>query len=173
MDVEDSFCEQIYGTGEQHNECVLGSGPGPHRFVHNTFYGEYNSSSSMTTGGMSSAVSFYTHTDTWADITGVLFQYNYLRAEERAGRQAGYCLYGGKSPSDSGNTSNGIFRDNVFARGASGVCGAYGAITGPASGPGSCWAGNRYDDGASINVSPTCAGSAGPAPSPPSTLVAY
>jgi hypothetical protein len=171
MTVEDSYCHEIYGTGTQHNECVLGFGPGPHSFKHNTFFGEYNAASSIAGGGMSSAVSFYVHGSFWDDITqGILFEQNFLRAERADGIQAGFCLYGGKSTvaGEPDDTTNGIFRNNVFARGATGQCGVYGAITGPASGPGSCWASNRYDDGTPISVpAPTCSGST---PRPPAAL---
>lgn len=176
--VEESFFENINGSGTQHIESILGTGPGPMVVRHTTIIGEANAASgpwNPSDGGVSSAVSFYVHGSFWPDITqGVTFERNYVRANAGGGSRAGYCLYGGASTSgDGGNTTNGIFRDNVFARGTGGKCGSFGPVTVPASGPGSCWSNNRFDDGTPITVSgvPTCPGTS-PSPQPPTNVMA-
>lgn len=62
-----------------------------------------------------------------------------------------YCVYGGSSTSKPYQPDHVVFTDNVFARGATGQCGAYGPVTGFDTGrPGNIWSNNRYDDGAII-----------------------
>lgn len=167
--MEDSYIENINGDGTDHTEAILGTGPGPLVVRHSTIIGEANAASGpwdLSDGGVSAAVAFYVHGSFWPDITqGITFEQNYLRGNATGPVQASFCLYGGASTSgDGGNTTNGIFRNNVFARGHTNQCGRYGPLTAPASGPGSCWSNNRYDDGTVITASgvPACAQTAKP-----------
>lgn len=70
---------------------------------------------------------------------------------------AAFCAYGGSTggkpfSSDPMTGVNIVFRDNVFQRGATGRCAAYGAIESfNPDRPGAVWSNNRYDDGVLVN----------------------
>lgn len=172
--LEDSYIHGLYGSGTVHSEAILGL-QGNIVVRHNRIIGDYRQEGSWdpNDGGMSSAVSFYTHSSFWPDINNVTFEKNFLGTGASGRGQAGFCLYGGGSD-DGGNTSNGIFRDNVFDRGSSGKCGRHGPVTWVATGPGSCWSNNRYEDGTAISgAAPACSGGSTPAPkipAPPSSI---
>jgi hypothetical protein len=175
MTVIDSYLENINGDGTDHIESILATGPGPHVIQHNTIIGEANDDSgpwNPSDGGVSAAAVFYVHGDFWSDIDGILFEQNYLRANPSGDSQGGFCLYGGESTAGDGdNSDNATFRDNVFARGTSNVCGTYGPVTAVASGTNSCWSNNRYDDGTLITASvPACADSEIIRPNPPTSV---
>jgi hypothetical protein len=172
--VIDSFLENINGDGTDHIESILGTGPGPLVVQHTTIFGEANEESgpwNPDDGGVSAAVAFYVHGTFWPDINGITFEQNYLRGNPGGDRQAGYCLYGGESTAGDGhNSSNAVFRDNVFARGTSGVCGSYGPVVSIASGTNTCWSNNRYDDGTEITSGrPACTASEVVRPNPPTS----
>jgi hypothetical protein len=62
----------------------------------------------------------------------------------------GYCAYGGSTAdkSFSDGTQGISFTNNVWQRGASGTCGAYGPITSfDLEAPGNVWSNNRWEDG--------------------------
>ena len=70
---------------------------------------------------------------------------------------AGYCVYGGGTAgkpfsSDPTNATYIAFTNNVFQRGANGLCGAYGPVTDFISGrTGNVWTNNMYDNGATVS----------------------
>jgi hypothetical protein len=70
-----------------------------------------------------------------------------------ANRTNGFCAYGGATQgkpysNDPLNATYIVFRDNVWQRGSTRKCGAYGPITSfNASGTGNVWSNNRWDDG--------------------------
>ncbi len=142
----DSYVHSLYGTSKSHNETILGSG-GNITVRHSRLYGTWNKASSG--GTMSSAVSFYTHGTYWPPLDKVLFEQNYLRADE------GYCLYAGDDPGPSAmhEVSNVIFRDNVFHvnRTNPKMCGNTGAVTAFYKGNGNVWQNNRFEDGTPVN----------------------
>lgn len=73
---------------------------------------------------------------------------NYFRADS-----GGYCVYGGSSPDKpySSGVNNIKFTNNVWERGESRRCGAYGPIVAfDGNAPGNVWTNNVYDDGTTI-----------------------
>jgi hypothetical protein len=70
---------------------------------------------------------------------------------------AGYCAYGGGTPSkpfsgDGSNATSIVFTNNVFQRGANGKCGTYGPITDFRAGrSGNVWSNNTWDNGGTVN----------------------
>jgi hypothetical protein len=69
---------------------------------------------------------------------------------------AGFCIYGGATgskpfSSDPLNATNIKWRNNIFQKGVSGTCGAFGPATDyNPSGTGNEWTNNLYDDGSSV-----------------------
>lgn len=63
-----------------------------------------------------------------------------------------YCTFGGSGLADYGPQNyNIVYRDNVFERGITGICGQYGPVTDfDQYRPGNVWTGNKYDDGTVI-----------------------
>ena len=143
--VIDSYVHDLYGSGDSHNEAVLGS-VGNIVISHSTLDSKFSSSS--TGGGMSSAMSLYTHSSFWPGLDNVLVEKTRFSASG-----AVYCLYGGYStdPSD-GRPSNVRFIDNVFMRND---CGTGGLIIGWLRGNGNVWQNNKYSDGVDIPEPPT------------------
>jgi len=60
-----------------------------------------------------------------------------------------YCTYGGDAASKKfPHADNVVYRDNVFQRGANGMCGNYGPVSSfNDRGPGNVWENNRWEDG--------------------------
>jgi hypothetical protein len=143
--VIDSYVHDLYGAGDSHNEAVLGS-QGNIVLRHSTFESKFSSNSSG--GGMSSAISFYTHSTFWPGIDNILVEQNRISASG-----AVYCLYGGYStdPSD-GRPSNVRLIDNVFMRND---CGTGGLVIGWLQGNGNVWLNNKYSDGVTIPEPPS------------------
>lgn len=137
---------------------------------HNRLFAGFSAASNG--GAMSAVIALYTHSAFWGDIDGVTVEKNYLKTDDSGPGQAGYCFYGGNSPDNSGNSSNTIYRDNVWARGAKNVCGTFGPVVYEPTGGNNCWSNNKYEDGVSIGSAlPACAASAPPpALSPPTNL---
>ena len=163
--LEDSYIHDLYCAGQDHTEPILGH-TGKIVAIHNNITGNLRADT-CSGGGQASAVdALYTHSSFWPDIDSVLFQYNRFQTGSGNG-QGGYCVYGGDGgPGDSGNATNVIFKDNVFARGSTNKCGAFGPVTFPAEGAGSCWSNNRYEDGTVINsggATPACSQEVKPA----------
>ncbi len=67
---------------------------------------------------------------------------------------AGYCMYGGYDPNKpyGKRAENITVRGNVFARGSSGKCGVYGAVTAVATGGTNVFSGNTWDDGKALRA---------------------
>jgi len=69
----------------------------------------------------------------------------------------GYCAYGGGTggkpySGDPANATFIVFTGNVFQRGSSNLCGAYGPVTDFIAGrAGSVWSGNVWDNGGTVN----------------------
>lgn len=143
--LEDSWIHDLYGTGTVHSEAVLGYN-GNIVMRHNRLSGNYNGASggfAAGDGGMSAAVALYTH-GAWGPIDGVVFEHNWLNVGSGDRDYAGFCLYSGGAL-----TSNGVIRNNVFARNPMnpGKCGYHGNVFDRPTGPGSHWEGNRMEDG--------------------------
>jgi hypothetical protein len=70
---------------------------------------------------------------------------------------AGYCAYGGGTPSkpysgDGSNATSIVFRNNVFQRGGNGKCGTYGPVQDFQSGrSGNVWSNNTWDNGGTVS----------------------
>ena len=81
-----------------------------------------------------------------------LIEGNFITGSDHAGTM-GYCAYGGAAHWDEyGQYSNHItFKDNVFGRGVSGICGIWGPISSfDSDAPGNVWENNVYEDGVPI-----------------------
>lgn len=62
-----------------------------------------------------------------------------------------FCTLGGISP-ENPNTNHIIYTDNVFERGPTGICGAYGPVSNfESGGVGNVWTNNKYDDGTVVD----------------------
>ena len=63
-----------------------------------------------------------------------------------------YCTFGGSGAAGFGpQTHDVVYRDNVFERGKSTICGQYGPVTDfDKTRPGNVWTNNKYDDGTLI-----------------------
>ncbi|MGO4105358.1 DUF4082 domain-containing protein [Leifsonia sp. YAF41] len=71
------------------------------------------------------------------------------------GNSGGYCTFGGSTPGKpfSTGTRDIRFTNNVWQRGASGKCGAYGPITSfDSNAPGNVWANNSWEDGTPVQA---------------------
>lgn len=135
--VEDSYCYDLYGWGDSHNEPVLGSGTSPLILRRNNLVANWNGSTSG--GGMSSVVSFYSHGQSWGPVDNIIVEGN--RFESRSG--AAVCVYAGNTTDY--HPTNVRFVDNVWAGGPSGGCGS--PVIGWQRGAGNVWTNNRYDSG--------------------------
>ena len=152
--LEDSYIHDLYGTGPAHNEAILGH-TGQIIIRHNRLHSGFSSDSNG--GAMSAVIALYTHSSFWGDIDGITVEKNYLKTDDSGRGQAGYCFYGGNSPDNTGDASNTAYKDNVWARGRTNVCGAYGPTVYLPSGGNNCWSNNKYEDGAAITSSlPAC-----------------
>lgn len=81
------------------------------------------------------------------DISDVLVERNLLVASP----DSSYCVHGGgHSGGKSGTATRVVFRDNVFQRGANGMCGFYGPVTYFQEGSGNEWSGNVFEDGTAV-----------------------
>lgn len=141
----DSYVHSLYGSPKSHNEAVLGS-VGGITIRHSRLLATWSQASRG--GVLSSGVSFYTHGSYWPALDTVLFEQNYIRADD------GYCLYAGDDPGLEAlhEVSNAVFRDNVFHinRQNPKRCGVAGAVTAFYKGNGNVWQNNRYEDGTPI-----------------------
>lgn len=69
----------------------------------------------------------------------------------------GFCVYGGGTAgkpysNDPNNATYIVFTDNVFQRGANGICGSYGPVTDFIPGrTGNVWSNNKYDNGDTVD----------------------
>jgi hypothetical protein len=139
--VIDSYVHDIYGSGDSHNEAVLGS-TGNITIRHSTLDSRWSSSSSG--GGMSACIALYTHGDFWPALNNVLLEQNRISVSG-----AYYALYAGNSADAgaAGDPSNIHILNNTFVRGQSGS----GAVSvGWLRGNGNVWSGNVYSDGVAI-----------------------
>jgi hypothetical protein len=112
--------------------------------VHNTIACDVAPNSAD--GGCSGGVTMY---GDWGTINHVTLQGN--RFVGSAGLS--YCLYGGSVPGKAFPNAHDIsVTDSVFERGATGNCGAYGAVTDfDTSAPGNVWTGNVWDTGEPVS----------------------
>ncbi len=154
--LEDSYIHDLWAQGADHTEAILGH-TGQIVIRHNNLFAGYKSGAN-TTDGMSAVIALYTHSSFWGDIDGVTVEKNYLKTDNSGKGQAGYCLYGGNSPDNSGNSKNTVYKDNVWARGSKNICGWAGPVIYLPTGGNNCWSNNKYEDGAVITGSlPACA----------------
>jgi hypothetical protein len=84
----------------------------------------------------------------FAAINGALIEHNLFGAN----MDLAYCTYGGeRSNSPTPHSYNVAYKDNVFQRGKSKICGAYGLVTGfNIKNTGNQWINNRFEDGAIV-----------------------
>lgn len=162
--LEDSYIHDLWATGSDHTEAILGH-TGQIVIRHNYLFAGYKAGAT-TTDGMSAVIALYSHSSFWGDIDVVTVEKNYLKTDNSGNGQAGYCFYGGNSGDNSGNASNTIYRDNVWARGASNICGWAGPVVWIPTGGTNCWSNNKYEDGVNIpgDSLPACAASVPSAP---------
>jgi hypothetical protein len=156
--VIDSYIHDIFGVTNcalfpgdciSHNGAMQGQ-TGSIVIRHSNLVGTYSSAS--TGGGMSSALSLYTHGDNWGPMSNVVIERNRFES-----RDAVYCAYGGDS--NEQNPTNIQFVSNTFVRNAgTGTCGTGGPITAWRQGGGNIWSGNVYNDGQPIAEPPTTYG---------------
>ncbi len=75
-----------------------------------------------------------------------------VTAGEFADEQPGYCYNPGNYDEKPFPVAqNLIVTDNIFAKGPTGHCGVYGAVSNWQAGNGNVWTGNRWDDGTALN----------------------
>lgn len=79
-------------------------------------------------------------------ITHALINKNFMAANA----SSAYCLYGGDRPPDLQATYMTI-TNNVFARGTTNNCAAYGPVAGTNTGATNVWSGNVWENGGSID----------------------
>lgn len=146
--LEDSYIHDLWATGSDHTEAILGH-TGDIVIRHNYLFAGYKAGAT-TTDGMSAVIALYTHSSFWGDIDDIVLEKNFLKTDNSGNGQAGYCLYGGNSGDNSGNATNTVYRDNVFARGADNICGWAGPVVWLPTGGNNCWSNNKYEDGTAI-----------------------
>jgi hypothetical protein len=100
--------------------------------------------------GCSADIGFY---GDFAPVRNITINKTYFApAANGAQGQPGYCYNVGNYPGKAYPTaSNVTFTNNVFAKGPTGHCGYYGAVSEWNSGNGNVWSGNRWDDGSPLN----------------------
>ena len=86
----------------------------------------------------------------FGQVNNATFENNLFRANSSG---AGFCTQAGYNPGKNyPNSTNIVYRGNVFERGSNGKCGIYGPVTAfNPSASGNVWSGNVWTDGASVN----------------------
>lgn len=155
-DLTDCWIGELYGSGDFHSEALLIIGSEVHAF-NCTLLGNYRDTAPGFTGGMSSAVSLYTHGSFWDGHTNVLIEECLLQSIDSTGTT----VYWGTTPSDGSidalvncDMINNTFRRPTPGSGTSNGSGAPDIITHyPTGSSGNSTAGNVYEDnGAAISV---------------------
>lgn len=119
-------------------------------FTHNSFGCDYNGPFTNNEIGCSADLTGYPD---FAPIMHNTIDSNLFLANPGNG----FCAYGGGTAGKpySGNATNAtyqVFKNNVFQRGSTGICGSYGPVTDFISGrTGNIWTNNKYDNGAIVN----------------------
>jgi hypothetical protein len=116
-------------------------------------------------GGVSGAVTMYTHGDTWGNQSNIHFEKNFLAHGDGSNDRrdfASYCLYAGSTTGTDGQgISDSKFFDNVFDRNPASpenpdLCGFGGAVTHSIK-SNVCWSNNKYETGEQVSVPGTVA----------------
>lgn len=145
--LEDSYMFNLYCKDTDHCGGITGT-PLEGTIRHNTIManlapwaGPFNPSD----GGVSAAITAYTHADFWPPINGLLIENNLIQA-----REAVYAAYAGGTGA-VGRAQNIRYINNTFKRASSGSPAAMdGNITSFHSGYGNLIDGNKYDTGEPI-----------------------
>jgi cell division septation protein DedD len=141
--VQDSYVDDQFTdhTGVYH-ESGIRMNSNSH-LIHNTI--GCNAPDVAPDAGCSAAITGYPDFD---PVTGVTVENNLVLADS-----GGYCSYGGSTLGKpfSGHAANITYKDNVYQRGSSGICGVWGPITSfDTSAPGNVWSNNLYDNGSVV-----------------------
>lgn len=112
-----------------------------------------SSDSPGSDAGCSADIGFY---GDFAPVRNITITKTYFAPAATGGpyaqAQPGYCYnVGNYSGKPYPTASNVTFTNNVFAKGPTGKCGYYGAVSEWNSGNGNVWSGNRWDDGSPLN----------------------
>jgi hypothetical protein len=155
-DLTDCLINELYGSGDFHSEALLIIGSEVH-VDHCTLLGNYRATAPGFTGGMSSAISVYTHGSFWEGHTNVLVENSLIQSIDSTGTS----VYWGTPPSSSSGDEmvNCDIISNTFRRvtpgsGTSNPTSAPDIITHyPTGSTGNSTTGNVYEDnGASVSV---------------------
>jgi hypothetical protein len=144
--LEDSYLYDLYGTEDDHCGGVTGT-PLEGELRHNTLFGNLSPDAGPfgADGGVSAAITAYTHGDFWPPLDGLLVEHNQIQSAD-----AYYAAYAGGT-GEPGEATNVRYIENVFVRVAPGEPAAFGGnITAFHEGYGNLIDGNIYDTGEPI-----------------------
>jgi hypothetical protein len=116
--------------------------------------GSFSTSSSADgTAGCSADIGFY---GDFAPVRNITINKTYFAPAATAGEftnaQPGYCYNPGNYPGKPHPVAKNLtVTNNIFARGPTGQCGVYGAVSDWHHGDGNVWRGNEWDDGTALN----------------------
>lgn len=143
--VEDSYLHSQYNdpNDSYHNNAFLSNGGSGMLLRHNTVF--CSPILNANDGGCTADISFF---GDFEAITDVTVDANYFQATD-----GGYCGTFGYNPGKpfGANPTSIVVTNNVFERGATGRCGAFGPVTGYLeTGAGNVWSNNTWVDGGTI-----------------------
>lgn len=157
-EAKDSWIHGMRLGGAYHYNALGGNGTSGFRIEHNyASCGDWSATDDPTSdAGCSAVIGFY---GDFGPIEGITIHRNFLASSFDASaaggdRQAGYCLNPGYYPNKPHPAPARLsITDNVFARGASGQCGAFGpsnSLNAVGEPNGNVWDNNRFEDGVVI-----------------------
>jgi hypothetical protein len=143
--IQDSWIHGQYQppTGDSHLGGILSDGTKNFTIKHNSVF--CDAPVNVDGGGCTGDVNLIPN---FAAINGATITYNLMGAN----KDSSYCTYGGeKPPSPTPHSFNIVYQNNIFQRGVTGHCDAYGPVTDfKFTGAGNVWTNNKYDDGTLI-----------------------
>lgn len=157
-EAKDNWVHGMRLGGEYHYNAFGGNGTDGFRIEHNyATCGDWDGVANPgSDAGCSAVIGFY---GDFGPIQNVTINRNHLASTfdvsaSGVNRQAGYCLNPGYYPGKPYPApKNMTITDNVFGRGGSNKCGAFGptnSLNAVGKPNGNIWSSNRYDDGAAI-----------------------
>ncbi len=144
--LQDSYIHGQYQppTGDSHLGGLLSDGTTNFTITHNSVF--CDAVVNVDGGGCTGDINLIPN---FAEINGANITYNLLGANT----DSSYCTYGGeKPPSATPHSYNIVYQHNIFQKGTTGHCAAYGPVTDfKFTNTGNVWTDNKYDDGTVIN----------------------